>query len=215
MDLDKLNTGEKLAGASGIALFLIMIVFSWFGIEVAGFGSPEGANAFQAFGFIDIVLLLTAIVAVALPAMALMQARVDLPVALSAIVALFGIISVVLILFRIISPPDFGIPSNVDVGFGEVDTGADTSRKIGVFLGLLSAIGVAAGGWLAMQEEGTSFGAARDQARDRMSGGSGGGGPTPPGGPSGPSAGETPPPPPASGGASEAPPPPPPPRQGA
>lgn len=216
MDLDKLNTGEKLAGASGIALFLIMIIFSWFGIEVAGFGSPEGANAFQAFGVIDIVLLITVIAAIALPAVALLEARVDLPVALSAIVALLGIISVVLVLFRIISPPDFGIPSAVDVGFGEVDTGADTTREFGVFLGLLAAIGVAVGGWLSMQEEGTSFGEARDQARDRVSGGPGAGGPSQPGGPGEPPSSEpTPPPPPASGGGSEPPPPPPPPRQGA
>ena len=213
MDLSTLSTGEKVSGISGIALFLIMILFSWFGIEVAGFGSTEGANAFESFGFIDIVLLITAIAAIALPLMSATQATVDIPVALSAIVALLGAISVVLVLFRIISPPDFDIPGSVDVGFGEVDTGAETTRKFGVFLGLLASIGVAVGGWLAMQEEGTSFG----EQRDRLSGGTGGGAPPPSGTPTSappgdrPAAPPPPPPPPPASGCTEPPPPPPPP----
>ncbi len=63
--------------------------------------------------------------------------------------------AVVLILFRIISPPDFGASD-----FG-VDL--DVGRSIGVFLGLIAAGGVAYGGWVAMQEEGTSFSSAADQ----------------------------------------------------
>ena len=71
------------------------------------------------------------------------------PVAVSALAAGLGILAVVLILFRIISPPDFGAPdSGVDL---------DVGRGIGVFLGLIAAGGVAYGGWVAMQEEGTSF----------------------------------------------------------
>ncbi len=91
------------------------------------------------------------------------QATVDLPVALSAIVTLLGVISVILILFRIISPPEFDIPGTVDIGFGEADEGAETTRKFGAFLGLLAAIGVAAGGWLAMQDDRTSY----DEGRRR------------------------------------------------
>lgn len=218
MSIADLRTGEKVAGISGILLLLIMIIPDWFGVEFAGFAGDAGANAFQAFSLIDLILLVTVIVAVALPVISLTQARLDLPVALSAIVALLGIISVILILFRIIFPPDFGIPSAVDVGFGDVDTGADTTREIGVFLGLLAAIGVAIGGWLAMQEEGTSF---TDQ-RERVSGGGPRGGPPPPGGtPSGrteappPPPGQAPPPPPATGGSTQTPPPPPPPQSGA
>ena len=213
MDVSTLSTGEKISGVAGIALFLIMILFSWFGIEVAGFGSPEGANAFEAFGIIDIVLLITAIAAVALPVMSMTQSQVDMPVALSAIVALLGIVSVLLILFRIISPPDFGIPDAVDIGFGEVESNTDTTRKIGVFLGLLAAIGVALGGWRAMQEEGTSFGSAADRAGDRFGGGPGAGDPPPPGPGAPPPGGQAPPPPPATGG--PPPPPPPPPSSGA
>lgn len=155
--MENLRTGEKIAGASGVLLILIMFIFDWFSID-AGFGVGGGGNAWQAFGFIDIVLLLAALAGIALAAIAATQSKVDLPVAMSAIAAGLGILAVVLILFRIISPPDFGTGGVVDLNVG---------RSIGVFLGLIAAAGIAYGGWQAMQEEGTSFG---DQG-DRMRGG--------------------------------------------
>ena len=86
---------------------------------------------------------------------------VNSPVAISAITAGLGILSVVLILFRIISPPDFGVGD-----FGDI-AGVDVGRKIGVFLGLIAAGGIAYGGWTAMQEEGTSFADRRLRAAAR------------------------------------------------
>ena len=79
------------------------------------------------------------------------------PVALSAITAAFGILSVILILFRIISPPDGGA--------GDFGVELDISRGIGVFLGLIAAGGIAYGGWVGMQEEGTSFAGQADNLR--------------------------------------------------
>ena len=35
MDVDKLNTGEKIAGVSAVLLFIFMF-FDWFGVEVSG-----------------------------------------------------------------------------------------------------------------------------------------------------------------------------------
>ena len=84
--------------------------------------------------------------------MAAAASKPDMPVALSAITAGLGILGVVLVLFRIISPPDFGVGDLVDVG-----------RGIGVFLGLVAVAGVAYGGWAAMQAEGSSFGAQTDR----------------------------------------------------
>jgi hypothetical protein len=74
----------------------------------------------------------------------------------------------VLIVISIISPPDFGVELE--------GTGIDQTRKIGVWLGLIAAIGVAYGGWRAMQEEGTSFGG----QVDRSSGPDAGAGTPPP-----------------------------------
>jgi hypothetical protein len=156
MDFTRLTQGEKIAAVSGVALFLIMIIFEWFGVEASGaFGGISASvdldsrKAFGAYGFIDIVLLITVAAAIGLALISASQTEVGLPVAASAIVAGLGILSVVLIVISIISPPEF-----LDVS----GDGIDYTLKPGVWLGLIAAIGVAYGGWRAMQEEGTSFG---------------------------------------------------------
>ena len=159
MDTSRLGRGETIAAASAVALFLIMFIFDWFGIDASAgaFSASAGANAFESFGFIDLILMVTVIVAIVGAAMTANAASVNTPVAISAITAGLGILSVLLILFRIISPPDFGVGD-----FGDI-AGVEVGRKIGVFLGLIAAGGIAFGGWTAMQEEGTSFG---DAGRD-------------------------------------------------
>lgn len=175
MDVNRLSAGEKIAGISGVALLLIMFIFKWFGLSanLGDFGGLGGSNAevtrnaWGSFGFIDIVLFVTLGAAIALAAIAASESRLNMPVALSAIVAGLGILSVVLIVISLISPPNF---SGIDL-----PNGVDKTRKIGAFLGLIAAIGVAYGGYMAMQEEGTSF---SDQA-DRVQGGGGDGTPPP------------------------------------
>ena len=172
MDFSRVRTGEMIAGLSGIALFLFMF-FSWFGVstpdEIDGVPivQAEGsASAWEAFDFIDIVLLLAVVAAVGLLVLSASQASVNLPVAASAITAGLGILATLLVLYRIIDPPDFGV------------SGLDVSRKIGVYLGLIASAGIAVGGWMAMQEEGTSF----SGEADRLGGGPGEGAPPPPSG---------------------------------
>src|SRR5205814_4465899 len=96
---------------------------------VGGFGlSAEGAkNAWGSYGFTDIVLFITGLAAIGLALMAASDAEVGLPVALSAIVTALGVLSLILVVISIISPPDFGV--NVS------GTGIDHERKIGVWLG--------------------------------------------------------------------------------
>jgi hypothetical protein len=159
MDIDRVRRGELIAGISAVALFIIMFL-PWFGFDVGGnvedvanqFGvSVPDANftAWESFDFIDIVLFVTVIVAVAFAAASAMSQTVALPVAASAITAGLGILSTILIIYRLI------------------DTPGDADRKYGVFLGLIAAAGIAYGGWLAMQEEGTSFGDQTDRLQGR------------------------------------------------
>src|SRR3954451_4840562 len=138
MDLSRLTQGEKIAGVSGIALILIMFIFKWFGLKagVGGFSVEGSRNAWCSYGFIDLVLFITVVAAVGLAALKASESEVGLPVAASAIVAGLGVLSVVLIIISIISPPDFGV--------GDI-SGVDHTRKIGVWLGLISAIGIAYG----------------------------------------------------------------------
>ena len=199
MDLSRLRQGEKIAAGSAIALILIMFIFKWFSLSVSsaalggfgGFSAEVSRNAWGSFGFIDILLFITALAALAMAYVSASGQKVSLPIALSAIVTGLGILCVLLVLFRIISPPNF---SGVDL-----PSGVDKGRKIGAFLGLIATAGLAYGGYVAMQEEGTSFSDTRDQISDRMGGsdgpGGGSGGGTPPSsGGTPPSSGDAPPP---------------------
>jgi hypothetical protein len=158
MDPASVGRGTVIAGVSGVLLFVFMF-FSWFGVDVSSAvpaGIPEDianqaieesgidttANAWQAFDFIDLVLLLAVIASVGFAVIDLSGASVSLPVAGSAITAGIGAIAFLLVLYRLINPPD------------------DLGREIGVWLGLLATAGITYGGYEGMQEEGASFGEA-------------------------------------------------------
>jgi uncharacterized membrane protein YhaH (DUF805 family) len=183
MDVDRLSTGEKIAGVSAVLLFIFMF-FDWFSVSVGnGFYSATAGNAWDWLDVIPIILLLAIVAAVGVAVVRLTDAVFEPAISMNAVVAVLGAISFLLILYRIVSPPDSG--------FSEIDV----SPAFGIFLGLIAAAGIAYGGYRAMQEEGTSFG----DVGDRLSGGHGGtGGPggTPPQPPQPPSSTPSPPPPP-------------------
>ena len=161
MDFTRLTQGEKIAGVSGVALILIMFIFSWYGVEVGGESVPDsGANAWESFSFIDVILFITAAAAIGLALISASQTEVGLPVAASAVVAGLGVLSVLLVLYRIIDTP-----GDVSTASALLQVDVGVTREIGVWLGLIAAVGVAYGGWRAMQEEGTSFGEEADRFR--------------------------------------------------
>jgi hypothetical protein len=183
MDVDKLNTGEKIAGVSAVLLFIFMF-FTWFGVEVSGSegfsGTVPGAggSAWDALDFIPIVLVIAIVVALINVFLRLSDSDYEPPVSMNVAVTVLGGLSVLLVLFRIVDPPSFG-------SFGGVSV--DGTLEIGIFLGLVAAAGIAYGGYRGMQEEGSTF----SGTADKLSGGGPGAGSPPP-----PSTGTPPPPPP-------------------
>ena len=180
MDVNRLSTGEKIAGVAAVLLFISMFL-AWFGFDnpAAALNGQFGVevddsitfNAWESFDFIDLILLVTVIVTLGAVLAQASDSVIDFP--LFPVVAVLGGLSVLLVLYRIIDPP----------------SGAD--REFGVFLGLILSGLLAYGGYRAMQEEGSSFG----EVGDRFSGGRGGPG-SGPGGPTQPPSSSPPPPPP-------------------
>jgi hypothetical protein len=193
MEADRLSTGEKVSAVSAILLFVFMF-FDWFGVEVSGvpgFGgdvSGAGGSAWDALDVIPIFLMLAIVAAIGVAVVRLTDADLEPPISLNAIVAALGGLAVLLILYRIVDQPGGGGDfSGVEV---------DVTLKIGIFLALLAAAGIAYGGYRAMQEEGMTFG----DVGDRLSGGGQPGAGTPPPPPAGqqappPPPSQTPPPP--------------------
>jgi hypothetical protein len=154
------NQGEELAGVAGLALILIMFLFAWYGLDAGGVS--VGYDAFDAYrDWVGIILVFTSFAGMSLALFGGEGTRTRLPVPLSTATAVLGAVSAIIILIYIISPP--GVPA-----FGAQSINVDLGRKIGCWLGLISAALVAAGGYLAMQE-----GAAPSRSRGRAPGGPG------------------------------------------
>jgi Restriction Endonuclease associating with ARP len=130
--------GELLAGASGLLLLGAMFL-PWFGLNgrarVPNLGvidiGARNLNAWEAFGAIDIVLALTAAVALAYGAVAFVRT----PPALLALALIAGAaVSALLIVYRLIDPPNIHVEAS--------DTAYETARRLGAFFGLLCTAGM-------------------------------------------------------------------------
>jgi hypothetical protein len=137
MDTSRLTPGDISAGVGAIVL-LVSLWLPWYGIsvDVAGFSASTDGSGWEVFSMIDILLFLISIVAIALVALkATGNLPADVPVPL--VLVAIGALAVLLILYRLIDTPAPGdLPEQVDV-----------SRKLGLFIGLIGAAGVAYGGW--------------------------------------------------------------------
>ena len=143
MDTSRISFGEMVAAASGLALIVVMFL-PWYGAEFEGVS--DSASAWETMSFIDILLLIAALLAVAVAvARAAGMMPADLPAPPGQIVAGAGAIAVLLVLFRLLDIPE---PEGADILGDQVDF----SRKIGAFLGLIAAGGIAYGGYTAMNE---------------------------------------------------------------
>jgi len=197
MDVNRLSIGEKIVGVSAIVLLLDMFIFKWFGLS--GGGSGISKNAWGSFDFIDIVLLLAVLAGLALVYLRASETRLELPIAVSVVVTALAALGTLLVIYRLIDPPDLGFGSILDVAGDSVDH----ERKIGAFIGFLSVAALAYGGYRSMQEEGSTFQDTADRFSDRGRGtGTGAGTGTGSGTGSGTGGTTPPPPPPPSGGTS-------------
>ena len=137
MDTSRLTPGDVSAGVGGIVL-LISLFLPWYGIsiDVRGFSASTDGSGWEVFSFIDILLFLIAVAAIALvvlKAMEQLPAEVPVPLVLLGL----GALALLLILYRLIdTPAPSDLPDEVDV-----------TRKIGIFIGLIGAAGIAYGGW--------------------------------------------------------------------
>jgi hypothetical protein len=151
----RLRRGEAVYLVAAVALFVLMYV-TWFGSEVTGQtegipfgGTGTGGNAWQTLEVIPLFLMLAIAVAVGAALMRLAGSEWKPAVPANAAVTVLGGLAALLILIRIVFPPGFGTIGGISI---------NATLKVGVFLALAAAIGIAYGGYRAMREEGDSFG---------------------------------------------------------
>jgi hypothetical protein len=168
MGRSPLGRARLITTVGGIVLLIVMFL-PWFGVggpgvEQAPAGTAEfpDANAWEAFDFIDVLLLLAGLAAIT-PAVAFLITGARLPPVANAVAALLGGLATLFILYRLISPPEWFVVAGQEVPGFEIDP----TREFGVFLGLIAAAAVAVGAALAMHGERLALGLGRRQAGRR------------------------------------------------
>lgn len=145
MDLRRLRFGDWVMAGGGLAVLIVMFL-GWYrpaeAVETPVRGGQilvfEGElNAWQAFTVVDVVLALAAVLALVAFVVTLSQPTAAMPLALGVFTALVGTLALLLVVMRMIWPPD--------IGTGDL---VATERLAGAWVGLV-AITVLAGGALA------------------------------------------------------------------
>ena len=163
MDLNKLSTGDKVIVGSGI-LFLISMFLPWWGLDLGEFGTASN-NGFDYFltGWLPLLIVIAMVAVIYITRFTTTELPKP-PLPWSQVFLIAGGVVAVLLVLRVI------IGSSEGSGGFEVDL----DRMWGLWVALLAAIGVGAGGFLKSKEP----------ELEQVGGGYAGGGfpPPPPGG---------------------------------
>jgi hypothetical protein len=132
LDPSRLRRGEMLAGASAVLLAIFLVGGKWYGDGGQTGGSLTG---WQALTDLRWLMLVTIVAAAGLVFAQVTRRAPAVPVTMSLIVMLLGIVTVVALIYRVlINPPPH--------------------QEAGAYLGLLFAIGIMCGGYFSLRQEG-------------------------------------------------------------
>jgi hypothetical protein len=152
MGLGRVGRGEWVFGVSALLLFGLMFP-GWYGAELTNGSSSllsyvqvwaPGKSGWESLGWIAVVLLATVVVALSSLWLRLMSTVRRPHGGLNAAVAILGLVSAALILFRIVDPP---------VLYGTTSLTQESVVELPPFLALAAAVGIATGGVMASREE--------------------------------------------------------------
>ena len=132
-------SGEAIAGVSAVLLLILMFGAKWYGVAGAGdalatrSSLTSSENAWQALTLLRWLMLITILVAIGAMVLRITQRAHGTSSDLSPIVTTLGSITALLLGYRVL----INLPS----------PGTVLDQKLGAFLGLLCAVGIAFGGY--------------------------------------------------------------------
>jgi hypothetical protein len=132
VDLRRLRAGEWIAAVAG-AVLVVSLFLPWY---EAG---DVSSSAWEAFGLMDVLLLVSGAMGIALLVITAVQRTAAVGIATDAITLIVTAAIAVVALIRVLNLPD--------------DLGADAGRATFAWIGLLAAFGVPGGALLAMRDE--------------------------------------------------------------
>jgi hypothetical protein len=129
----RVRTGEVVAGVAGV-LLLLSTFLDWYTVS----GRDDGLSAWAAFGFVDLLVALVAVLGIALAVSQVVGRGPALPVALGVITTTLALAATLLVLYRILNQPG----PNEAIGVAA-----------GAWVGLVTCAGVFFGAWLSLSDE--------------------------------------------------------------
>jgi len=129
----RVRTGEVVAGVAGV-LLLVSTFLNWYTVS----GRDDGLTAWAAFGVVDLLVALVALLGIALAVSQVVGRGPALPVALGVITTTLALAGTLLVLYRILNQPG----PNEAIGV-----------SIGAWIGLVACAGVFFGAWLSLSDE--------------------------------------------------------------
>jgi hypothetical protein len=129
----RVRIGEIVAGAGGV-LLLVSMFLGWYTVR----GRDDNLTAWGAFGFVDVLLAVVALLGIALALSEVVGRGPVLPVALGVITTTLGLAGTLLLAYRILNQPG---PNDV-IGV-----------SAGAWIGLVASLGVFLGAWLSLSDE--------------------------------------------------------------
>jgi hypothetical protein len=154
LQASRLRSADRLVAGGAIALLIFMFFFDWFGASVSGTlpganlsGAGSSSSGWDTFTDSRWIWLTTSLVALASVAAVGRGRELRTTLAPGAILLGLGSLSALLILYRIFHHPVAA------VSFGGFH--ASYGIKLGIWLGLIAALAIAAGGYLQLRAEST------------------------------------------------------------
>jgi hypothetical protein len=140
--IGRLHTGELIAAGAAVVLLVVMFL-GWY--EPHRFQNlGVSTSAWQAYSVIDLILALTIAAAISLAVLTVTQQTAALPVTMAVIVTALGLLSTLLVLFRVlIDQPGMGV--------GVSDKAVDNT--IWAWVGLLCCLAIFYGGYRTLRDE--------------------------------------------------------------
>jgi hypothetical protein len=125
----RLRRGELLAGAGAVLLLVFLLAGRWYGT------GAQAQTGWEALTVLRWLLAVTILAAFVLVFVQITRRAPAIPVTMSMVVAVLGLISVVALIYRVL-----------------IDAAAH--QQAGAYLALLSALALAYGGFLSLRQEG-------------------------------------------------------------
>ncbi|MFL5885169.1 MAG: hypothetical protein ACJ77M_08880 [Thermoleophilaceae bacterium] len=148
MDARRLRWEEWLAGVSGVVLLVAMFLpwYRYARLDVTH-------DAWQSFAALDLVLAAVAVMAIGVAVMAAMHPTAAVPIALTSLLGLVGLVGTAWLAVRAASPPSLDLSVRNLLGKTSSVHSLDASRQAGVWIGLAGCLGATVAALVGMRDE--------------------------------------------------------------